>query len=631
MMKSRYRLIGVFYGFSLVVFFILRTALLVISRYSISHTVQDYLYIFLTGFLFDTVFLLYASVFFALILLVVPDSIYNTRLFGWLTHGILLFLTVGLFVMVTAEWLFWNEFGVRFNFIAVDYLVYRHEVTRNIYESYPVGAISCGVVITSLAGYRLFLYRPVAEALACSEPFRRRCLYFFVITGLAGTSFFWVHNDLRRFSVNNYTNELAGNGGYQIVAAFRHNTLDYRHSYALGNDAELSSLLKQSLGKPSGTGGLYDISRPVANPPRPVLPNVILITVESLSACYLGRFGNTQGITPFLDDWFKSGVLFTQCYATGTRTTRGLEALTLSIPPTPGRSIVKRPDNGRMHTIGKVFQDNGYDIAFIYGGRGYFDNMNAFYSGNGYRVVDQAIIPDTEIYFENAWGVADEVVYDQVIKEASAASRKQIPFFFHVMTTSNHRPYTYPPGRIDIPPGLGRAGAVKYTDYALGRFAAQAREHSWFSSTIVVVVADHCASSAGRIGLPIERYHIPLFFYGPGLGPGREVDTVCCQIDIGPTLLSLAGISYTSWFFGNDLFSSTFRPRTLGGNYQKLGLYQDDVLTILSPGQLIHQIISPHTNNDTMKSAKPTDPLVRQTMMYYQGADHILRNRLNRW
>ncbi|MGC1954862.1 MAG: sulfatase-like hydrolase/transferase, partial [Gammaproteobacteria bacterium] len=90
-------------------------------------------------------------------------------------------------------------------------------------------------------------------------------------------------------------------------------------------------------------------------------------------------------------------------------------------------------------------------------------------------------------------------------------------FFMHIMTTSNHRPYTYPDGRIDIPSPSGRDGAVKYTDFAIGRFIEQARRHPWFSDTLFVIIADHCAAVAGKTELPVAKYHIPLIFYGPAI------------------------------------------------------------------------------------------------------------------
>ena len=143
-------------------------------------------------------------------------------------------------------------------------------------------------------------------------------------------------------------------------------------------------------------------------------------------------------------------------------------------------------------------REQGYDSVFLYGGRGYFDNMNAFFGGNGYRIVDQSSVAEAEIRFKNAWGMADEDLYAQAIKVADADHAASRPFFLQLMTTSNHRPFTYPEGRIDIPSGQGRDGAVKYTDYAIGQFLAQAAEKPWFNNTLFVFVADHTSGSAGR-------------------------------------------------------------------------------------------------------------------------------------
>ncbi len=310
--------------------------------------------------------------------------------------------------------------------------------------------------------------------------------------------------------VNNYEKEICSNGHYQFVGAFRNNMLDYKPFYASGPDLQISERAKKLVGKDPATGELYDISRNIRAEREEKRLNVFIICVESLSAEFLSHFGQKKNLTPFMDQWFKEGLFFTRFYATGTRTIRALEAITLSIPPTAGRSLVKRPDNGNMQNLGKIFKDRGYDIAFLYGGRGYFDNMNAFYSGNGFRVVDLYDFEDGEVVFQNAWGVSDGDLYRKAVKEANRACEDGKPFFYFLMTTSNHRSYTYPEGKIDIPSGTGgRNGAVKYTDYALGELLSLARKQKWFDDTVFVLVSDHCASSNGEVGLPLNKYHIP--------------------------------------------------------------------------------------------------------------------------
>jgi len=189
------------------------------------------------------------------------------------------------------------------------------------------------------------------------------------------------------------------------------------------------------------------------SPPR----HVVLITVESLSADYMTAFGSTRNLTPNLDRLAEKSLFFTRLYATGTRTVRGLEALSLGTPPVPGQAVVRRPGNQRLSTVGQLAALQGFEPVFLYGGNGFFDNMNAYFGGNGYRIVDRRDIPADKVTFENAWGVADEVLFDQTIDELDRADAAGKRVFAQVMTTSNHRPYTYPDGRIDIPSPGGRA------------------------------------------------------------------------------------------------------------------------------------------------------------------------------
>ncbi len=634
--ETRFNLIFQLSLVTLIAFALMRVVLLIRARPFIDDISSDLVYIFGQGLVYDIAFISYFYIPFVLFFLVLPNKWLNSRILGSLIQAGSFMVLYGLGFCLVAEWYFWSEFGVRFNFISVDYLVYRREVTDNILQSYPVFFIL--PVLFVLTGIVFYLIRPsILRTLCVKDSFKKRAVIATALLMLPLLSFAMLDQSQRRVSDNNYVNELASNGPYQLFAAFRNNRLDYRQFYATGNDHDLSPRLKNLVtGKDMIPGeGTYDIDRYInAQEPAKKL-NVMLITVESLSAKFLSRFGQKHDITPFMDEWFKQGLLFTNFYATGTRTTRGLEAITLSIPPTPGRSIVKRPDNRGMFTLGKVFKNSGYDTAFLYGGRGFFENMNAFFSGNGYRIVDQPCLSSSEVTFKNAWGVCDEDLYNRTIREANKSYKARKPFFFHLMTTSNHQPFTYPDGKIDLTPGegnggSGRSGGVKYADYALSQLMNQAKKQPWFEDTVFVVVADHCASSAGKVGLPVEKYHIPMFIYSPKhIRPG-EVDTLASQIDLAPTLLALLNISYESFFFGKDILSPDFKGRALIANYQKLGLLNKEELLFLSPGKQINRI-GLGQGNSVLEKVSKDYPGVRNLMAYYQGADYVFTHRLNRW
>ena len=615
------------------IFFLTRAVLLFSHLDEAGHA---YISPILVGLLNDLVFLVYTALPLSLFMLLCPRRLWQarvTRALLWVVLAASIYLM--LFTAV-AEWLFWDEFGVRFNFIAVDYLVYSDEVLNNILESYPIGLLLSilGLLTLTLC---LALRRPLRWALDAPYPsLRQRGLQ---TAGLAVLTLLCVQfadqDSLRSQGGNTYQRELASNGPYQFFAAFRNNELDYQQFYGTLPEAVTAKQMQTELSEPGVTfigKEPLDIRRKVSNPGTPRTPNIVLVTIESLSAKYLGSNGDPRNLSPNLDALRKQSLYFNNFYATGTRTDRGLEAITLSIPPTPGRSIVKRIGReGGFASLGQQLSEVGYDAVFVYGGRGYFDNMNAFFSGNGYRIVDQSSVDEKEISFKNAWGMSDEDLYRQAIKLADADHANQVPFLLQLMTTSNHRPYTYPDGRIDIPSGNGRDGAVKYTDYAIGKFLEEARTKPWFDNTIFIFVADHTAGSAGKEDLPVQNYQIPLFIYAPKLIEAREEGKLASQIDLAPTLLGLLNMSYTSTFFGRDLLrQDELPPRVLIGNYQHLGLFDGQDLAILSPRGML-RLHKQALGESREVPAELDDPLITRAIAYYESASYGFKQRLLEW
>ena len=578
-----------FYLLFMAISLVVRFALLIKSAGSVGWDLS-LLAAFFWGFIYDLAAAGLWALPITLMLTLLPAKWFEWRWARVLTHLAGLGITAQLFFTAVSEWTFWDEFSVRFNFIAVDYLVYTVEVIGNIRESYNMPAIFAGIGIVTAVIYwslsRTGLLKLWMEA--PRVPMKSRLL--------AGTAWFILplafgllldSRYLPEFK-NDYNRELAKNGPWSFVAAFRNNKLDYKTFYPSMPVDEAFAQLRSELSADGSvllTDNPHDTLRFVSNDGTPIQPNVIQITVESLSSSFMARYGSDRNITPHLDALMEKSLVFDNYYATGTRTVRGMEAMTLSLPPTPGRSIVKRLRNGNMFSLGSVFRSRGYDTAFIYSGYGYFDNMNAFFGNNGYRIVDRASVEKEDITFANAWGACDEDLFNWTLREADQGAKSGQPFHYFVMTTSNHRPFTYPDGRIDLPSKVsGRDGGVKYTDYAINKFLEDASKKPWFKNTIFVIVSDHCASVAGKSELPVQNYRIPLMIYAPGgqIKPGR-VDTLMSQIDFPPTLLGLLNWSYPSRFYGWDIMNTTGRPRVVLGNYQKLGLFRDDQLTILKP------------------------------------------------
>jgi len=623
-----------FYFLFLAAAFLTRVLLLAKAHASVDWNFLRLLGVFGCGFLYDLAAASFFSIPLVLYLILVPQKLFAWRVHKQCFQAVFSIILYVLLFVVAAEWFFWDEFGVRFNFIAVNYLVYTTEVLGNIRESYPMPLILGGLLLVSSFFFILIVRAGWLRVwLNSNSDFRGRLTTGLIFLIVPILSFLLVDNSRVPTFGNAYNQELARNGPFSMVAAFHNNELNYESFYPIANSdqafARLRGLLKTDNSEfLSATPS--EILRQVKNDGSEKRLNVIQITVESLSAEFLGIFGNTNQLTPNLDALAKEGMSFSHLFATGNRTDRGMEALTLSIPPTPGRSIVKRPANEHLFTLGSLFKNRGYDTSFIYSGFGYFDNMNYFFGNNGYTIIDRTIVPKDQITFANVWGACDEDLYRWVSNEADRSHSTGKPFFHFVMTTSNHRPYTYPDGRIDLPSKVsGRNGAVKYTDFAIGNFINQARSKPWFSKTIFVIVADHCASSAGKTDLPVKRYEIPMIIYAPGLIQPQQVTTLCSQIDYPPTLLGLLGWDYKTRFFGKDVFR--MKPtdeHAFIGNYQKLGYLKRDSLTILKP---VRQQTSYHYQPVTGNlSAAPQDlETIQDTIAYYQTAGYLFKHQLN--
>jgi arylsulfatase A-like enzyme len=588
---------------------------------------------FLLGFAFDLLTALLCSIPLTLWLTVMPQRFFKSR-----AHRILVMVSAwfGLFfaAFITAsEWVFWHELSVRFNFVAVDYLVYTNEVVGNIWQSYPMPAILFGLALVATGAWWVLRRTGWIDAwLASKTPVVSRLITapVLVLAPLAVVALI-SQTDIPELD-NNNNREIAKNGVFSFFAAFRSMELDYGAFYRTMDEDQALLRARRLTGSEVGdfrSDNPLDFVHRIENP-GPVRPfNVVQLTVESLSIHFLGAFTDPRGLTPNIDAVARDGLLFARCFATGTRTTRGMEALTLSIPPTPGRSIVHRAGNSGLFTLGSVLRNHGYETAFLYGGYSYFDNMQAFFSSNGYRVVDRNSVEPDDVTHATAWGACDEDLYRWTIREADKVHAAGAPFHFFVMTTSNHRPYTYPDGRIDIPSGTGREGAVKYSDFAIGEFFREARKKPWFDNTLFVIVADHTASSAGKDELEVKRYRVPLILYAPALIEPGSVLTQCSQIDVAPTILSLLGMSYDSLFFGRDILAMKPKEgRAFVGNYQKLGQIRQKKVAVLRPDGSHSFYGCDLWAEDLKRSTEESPAFLDDTTAAYQAAYELFSNGL---
>jgi phosphoglycerol transferase MdoB-like AlkP superfamily enzyme len=274
----------------------------------------------------------------------------------------------------------------------------------------------------------------------------------------------------------------------------------------------------------------------------------------------------------------EEGRLFTSILADGNRTIRGFEGVFSSFPPLPGDSILARDKTDRVETIARVLKRDGYQSLFLYGGRGTFDYIKSYTQSNGWdRLVEQKDFEDP--VHTTAWGVSDEDLFHRGIEEMRNLHQTGQPFLVSFMTVSNHKPYTYPKGRIPEDPDVRlRTHAVKYADWALGDFFRRAKAEPFWNDTIFIVVGDHGARVYGSQTIPLQSYRVPFLVAGPCVvDKPQRVDTPGCQLDVAPTILGLIGRPYTSLFFGHNLLlpGAAERNKSLMHHNRSIAIYRD--------------------------------------------------------
>jgi phosphoglycerol transferase MdoB-like AlkP superfamily enzyme len=521
------------------------------------------------GFLYDAVTSLYVTAPLAVYLAIVPFKLAVSPGHRLLLNVASAVALSGLVYLGIVEYFFFDEFNARFNFTAVEYLIYPHEVFVNIWQSYPVSSAIAAAVLIGCSGAWLLARAVRSFSRECEgRAFRPHFVMFAAALVLAHVT---IDLDTWRSGTNRVANEIAANGLYSLFNAAVNSRLDYESFYLTVPSGDAGERARRIVAQDNASfisAAANPLARRVTYTSEPKRLNVIVLIEESLGAEFVGAYGDTRLLTPRIDELARESILFRNTYATGTRTVRGLEAVTASFPPVPAESIVKRPHNEGMFNWSAVMRDAGYQPTFIYGGYGTFDNMNYFFRNNGYRVIDRTDIVNPR--FSNVWGVSDEDLFEHALRVFDQQYAKSERIFAVVMSTSNHKPFTFPPGIPGVPErGGGREAGVRYADHAIGKFMDTLRLKPYYEDTIVVIVADHGARVYGKEDFPLHSYRIPFLVYAPRHFHSRVVDTVASQLDVAPTVLGLLGISHESAFFGRDVLAPGPADRGVPMNHNR--------------------------------------------------------------
>ncbi|MCL4113349.1 UNVERIFIED_CONTAM: hypothetical protein GTU68_027537 [Idotea baltica] len=469
---------------------------------------------------------------------------------------------VAVIFMEAATPTFISEYDQRPNILFVEYLKYPKEVGRMLWVGYKLD-IAVGLLVVAMLGVGLSKFLPAPRARGVGLSFPLAAVYsvtalFLCIVGVRSSFGHRPANPAKvAFSQDLLVNDFALSSLYSVAyasySARRHESKP--GSYGRMKMAKVIRQVQDDLALPGSD--FISPELPTLHESKWVVPldkplNLVIILQESLGAEFVGALGGTP-VTPYLDTLAEEGIWFDNLYATGTRSVRGIEAVTTGFTPTQARSVVKLPKSQTgFFTIAELLGRRGYDTSFIYGGEAHFDNMRQFFVGNGFqRVIEEKDFENPG--FKGSWGVSDEDLFAKAHKDFGESRER--PFFSLVFTSSNHSPFEFPEGNFELyeQPRATVNNAVKYADYAMGKFFEQAKQSSYWKNTLFLVVADHNSRVRGANLVPIEYFHIPALVLGGSVTP-QTYSRMASQIDLLPTLLGLMGIDSDHPATGHDLF-----------------------------------------------------------------------------
>jgi phosphoglycerol transferase MdoB-like AlkP superfamily enzyme len=284
-------------------------------------------------------------------------------------------------------------------------------------------------------------------------------------------------------------------------------------------------------------------------------PDIMIIVLESFSGYLIGPLGGDSLVTPNINRYAKEGILFSEFYASGTRTDKAMPAILDGYPAQPAQSIIKEPKKSQsLPSLVKILIEKGYYSSFWYGGEINFANFNSFVIGSGFHEIITKRNFDP-VNFNSKWGVHDHILF-QTLKDSMKSIKE--PFIKVVLTLSSHEPFDVPmepvfKGSDDM---TKYKNSIYYTDKTLGSFLDWAKGTDWWKNALIIMVADHCA----RIYSDMPNYKqnvfkIPMLWVGGALSKtGLSVRKLGSQVDIPTTVLDQMGIK-GSFPFGKDLFS----------------------------------------------------------------------------
>jgi len=382
-----------------------------------------------------------------------------------------------------------------------------------------VSVINLGFVLVVLVAvsiiYHFIFQKFLADKIEKYHSNFKWYLHFLLIIVLIPISFLTLRGGLREiprnqsdaFFCQNRTYNLATiNSTWNFFNVFvEHNKYLAINPYQKMDDKSAASLMRELFRK--GTPNQIQIFNSANK------PNIVLITLEGVSAELLKIHNTSKSNMPFLESLIDSSYYFTKAYSTGFRTEQGIAALLSGVMATPYNNITDNVNAlAQIPSIVKTMKHLKYGTQFLFGGNVEFANMRAYLTEMKFDTILD-IQDFEEKYRTQQLGVPDEFLFKQLTQDFT---EMKPPFFIQVMTQSTHEPYDIPNSNpLENEKTLYRKSA-QYLDLQLRQFFEAIKHNKNYNQTIFILCSDHSHRLPEDNDIAdTKRYHIPLLIYSP--------------------------------------------------------------------------------------------------------------------
>lgn len=528
------------------------------------------------------------------IFLAITPKIFSNFISKFLSIYILFFLVIALFIEC-ASFPFFAEYDLRPNYLFIEYLEYPQEVTSLLFKDYKLQFIAVFILI--IATIKIY---SKAKFINFEQVFKQNYISrILILAPILLVLFLGIRSSLGHrpvnisdalYSENRVINEITKNSLHSLGYAY------YSNKKAENNISKYGKIdIKEAYKVASLAIGIdyKDEKKPFYREVKSKLTskkqkNLVIFIQESMGAQFTGFIGK-QNFTPNLDKLAQDYLSFINLYSNGTRSVRGLAALTSGTLPINGIEVIKRNKSQEGYfTIASLLKPYGYKSSFIYGGEARFDNMKGWYLGNGFdEVIEQKDF--TNPIFTSTWGVSDEDLVIKANEKFKSYYENNEKFVSVMFSSSNHMPFELPDGKIEFEKNIPKTSvenAIKYADFAIGKFFELAKKEDYFKDTVFVVIADHNVRVYGDQIVPIDMFQIPAVIVSSDI-PHQIFTNLTSQSDVLATALDLIGIDLSYPILGNSIFKDNKKNINLMIFDEIYAYRKEDKVAILVPNMPI--------------------------------------------